>query len=317
MSQNDMVLANQSGASYRADNNSALQALASASAGATAPSTTYQYQYWFDTTLNIQKQRNGANTAWVNLWSLVGSTLKLYEQGALLLARANTWTALQTFTGGLVGPATQAKAINYTAVLADAYSTLVVDASGAARTITLPAAAAAGAGYELGIEKIDSSVNAAIVDANGSETIDAPGGNRLAVNLVSQHDRIRLISRGSKWTTLDHRISFESAEQTITSAGSLTIAHGLGVRPDGRIDAWLVCQTAEVGYSVGDRVPVNASLGGNDGTAGFGLAVVLDATNINVRYGSFSSPFVLINNTTGAQIGATNANWRLVFKVSL
>lgn len=95
MSQNDFTIANASGASVRADMNSAFQALASASAGATAPSTTFQYQYWFDTTLNIQKQRDGANTAWVSLWSLVGSTLKLYEQGTLLLDRPNTWTAAQ------------------------------------------------------------------------------------------------------------------------------------------------------------------------------------------------------------------------------
>lgn len=316
MSQNDMVLANQSGASYRADNNSALQALASASAGATAPSTTYQYQYWFDTTLNIQKQRNGANTAWVNLWSLVGSTLKLYEQGALLLARANTWTALQTFTGGLVGPATQAKAINYTAVLADAYSTLMVDASGAARTITLPAAAAAGAGYELGIEKIDSSVNAAIVDANGSETIDAPGGNRLAVNLVSQHDRIRLISRGSKWTTLDHRISFESAAQTITSSGSLTIAHGLGVKP-ANVQARLINTTAEEGYSVDDEIFAPIARADGNTVTGVGLYILPDATNLNIGFGSNTSSFIGFNKTTRAAVNLTNGSWDIIFRAWL
>lgn len=103
MSQNDFSLANADGATFRADLNSALQALASASAGLTAPLTTYQYQLWFDTTTNILKIRNGANTAWVNVASLVSGTWKLYEQGTLLLERANVWTALQEISLAAAG----------------------------------------------------------------------------------------------------------------------------------------------------------------------------------------------------------------------
>ncbi len=48
MSQNDFVIANADGATYRADVNSALQALASTSLGTTAPTTKYQGQQWID-----------------------------------------------------------------------------------------------------------------------------------------------------------------------------------------------------------------------------------------------------------------------------
>ena len=69
MSQNDFNLANQGFPSMRSDMNSALQALATNSSGATAPSTTYAYQYWYDTTTNILKMRNAANSAWINIFT--------------------------------------------------------------------------------------------------------------------------------------------------------------------------------------------------------------------------------------------------------
>ena len=70
MSQHDMDIANGSGATFRADLNSALLALASCSSGATAPSTTFAYQYWADTANDLLKQRNAANTAWVSVMKL-------------------------------------------------------------------------------------------------------------------------------------------------------------------------------------------------------------------------------------------------------
>lgn len=69
MSQNDFNLANQGFPQMRSDMNSALQALASNSSGATAPSTTYAYQCWYDTSSNILKFRNAANSAWINFAS--------------------------------------------------------------------------------------------------------------------------------------------------------------------------------------------------------------------------------------------------------
>jgi hypothetical protein len=69
MSQNDFVLSNQGFASMRADLNSALAALATNSSGATGPATTYAYQWWYDTTANMLKMRNAANTAWISMFT--------------------------------------------------------------------------------------------------------------------------------------------------------------------------------------------------------------------------------------------------------
>jgi hypothetical protein len=74
MAQHDQVIANQSASAVRADINSALAAVFSNSSGAAAPTTTVAYQPWADTTANIMKMRNGANSAWINLYTLDGVT---------------------------------------------------------------------------------------------------------------------------------------------------------------------------------------------------------------------------------------------------
>lgn len=103
---------------------------------------------------------------------------------------------------------------------------------------------------------------------------------------------------------------FPSAEQTITSGGSLTIAHGLGATPV----FWtilLICKTAESGYSVGDVTEVS---GTQDSSVSYGLAVVPDAVNLVCRYGANANVFFLLNKTTGAAAAVTNANWRVILR---
>ena len=67
MSQNDYTIANQTTPLFRADLNSALQALASNSSGATAPATTYANMFWYDTAANILKMRSEADDVWINV----------------------------------------------------------------------------------------------------------------------------------------------------------------------------------------------------------------------------------------------------------
>ena len=74
MSQNDFTIANQGFPAFRADLNSALQALASLSEGATEPSTTFAYQLWYDSTTDILKVRNADNDAWINLFNFDQAT---------------------------------------------------------------------------------------------------------------------------------------------------------------------------------------------------------------------------------------------------
>lgn len=72
MAQHDYVIANQSGAAFRADLNNALAAVVSQNSGAAEPSTTYAYMPWVDTTTGLYKIRNSANSAWVTLYQLDG-----------------------------------------------------------------------------------------------------------------------------------------------------------------------------------------------------------------------------------------------------
>ena len=95
MAQHDFNLANASGAAFRSDLNNALSAIATTNSGASAPSTTFAYQFWFDTSANILKIRDGANTAWVNAASLSGTTWIPYRSGTLLGGAA----VLNTGTG--------------------------------------------------------------------------------------------------------------------------------------------------------------------------------------------------------------------------
>ena len=67
MSQHDFNIANQTSAASRTDINSALTALATLSSGATAPSTTYANMLWYDTTNNVLKIRNEADSNWINV----------------------------------------------------------------------------------------------------------------------------------------------------------------------------------------------------------------------------------------------------------
>lgn len=74
MSQHDFSIANQTASSARSDINNGLQALASNNSGASAPSTTYANMFWYDTTNNILKMRNEADSTWIDVVYINQST---------------------------------------------------------------------------------------------------------------------------------------------------------------------------------------------------------------------------------------------------
>lgn len=106
---------------------------------------------------------------------------------------------------------------------------------------------------------------------------------------------------------------FESAEQTITSAGSLTIAHSLGRTPI-FLQVVLKNTTAEGGYSVGD-VTFTGAINSNDINSATGVMVVPDATNLNIRFASGANVFSMIRKDNGNLFNLTNANWTIIFRV--
>lgn len=105
---------------------------------------------------------------------------------------------------------------------------------------------------------------------------------------------------------------YQSAQQTITAAGALTLTHGLTAKPT-LITATLVNVTADAGYTTGQELPtfpfVNITAGGS-----FGLSVVPDATNLTIRFASTAPVFYVAHATTGVATNIVSANWRIVFR---
>lgn len=94
-------------------------------------------------------------------------------------------------TGGFRGEIT---GVSANTTLSAVYYTVLVDAVGGARTITLPAAAS-HTHRIYNIKKIDGSANAVTIDGNGAETID--GAATLAI--AAQWDSYTLQSNGTGW----------------------------------------------------------------------------------------------------------------------
>ena len=103
---------------------------------------------------------------------------------------------------------------------------------------------------------------------------------------------------------------YASAEQSITVAGLLTLAHGLGQIPKA-VELFIICKTAEMGYAVNDITIPIPNTSSNSTTA-----VYMDATNIYIRYGSAGSSSVgyVVHKTTGTPSGITNGSWRLIVR---
>lgn len=106
---------------------------------------------------------------------------------------------------------------------------------------------------------------------------------------------------------------YTSSEQTITTAGALTLAHSLGAMPK-IVQVRLKCQTAENNYSVGDEVMIDFFGGYQSGNTGQALSIVPDATNLNIRYGGATNVFAVPSKTTGIIANLTNTSWKMIVR---
>jgi hypothetical protein len=97
---------------------------------------------------------------------------------------------------------------------------------------------------------------------------------------------------------------YAPADQTITAGGSVTLAHGFGIRPK-IIVLTLINVSTEGGYTAGQEIDVFPT-GDASGTRGF--SVRRDTTNIVVTYGATS---LLLMDTTGNEFSITVAKWQL------
>lgn len=108
---------------------------------------------------------------------------------------ATAGNILPTFATGTLNTVTTVTTTPYTVQATD--STVLVDASGGARTVNLPTAVGIK-GQIFIIKKIDSTANIVTIDASGSQTID---GN-LTYTLLGLHGVIRIQSDGSNWVAV-------------------------------------------------------------------------------------------------------------------
>ena len=86
MSQNSLVVPNGTGASVRSALNNALDTLKTQNSGSSAPGTTSAYMLWADTTNDLLKIRNAADSAWITI-----GRLSLTNLGLSPISRGDLW----------------------------------------------------------------------------------------------------------------------------------------------------------------------------------------------------------------------------------
>jgi hypothetical protein len=140
-----------------------------------------------------------------------------------------------------------------------------------------------------------------------------------AVNITTAAgDTLEAVSLGSgNWVVTSYQSAlpiftkqFDSAQQTITSGGGITVAHGFGALPK-LIQILLICTTADAGYSIGDVVPVAFNGPANNNNS---VGATYDTTNINLRYGTNVSVFTYTHKSTGASTALVNGSWRMIVR---
>lgn len=181
-----------------------------------------------------------------------------------------------------------------------------------AKNADLTAAATLGNGFVVLIRSIGAGV--VTIDPAAAELIDG-----VATVALAQDEWRWIVCDGTAWRTIAKSAAsaavltktYDSGEQTLTAAGALTLAHGMAIVPK-LITSILVCKTAELNYSVGDEVVVDSL--NSESSTNRGWTYIIDATNINVRFGSASNIIQLLDKTAGTGTGITPANWKLIVR---
>lgn len=149
--------------------------------------------------------------------------------------------------------------------------------------------------------------NAALTLTNGSGLVTQSGANittaagDTCIIRATAANFVEVLSYTSPYG------KFTSAEQTVTAGGTITLSHLLGVMPK-FAQAFLICKTAELGYSVGDEVPVSITI---SASSTFNYQLGLSATTIRAVCGNSG---IGISNAAGGSTAATPANWRLIVR---
>lgn len=150
--------------------------------------------------LRVIKTDTSTNTVTVDPFgsqTINGATtlvLRTQYDATAIASDGTNW--LQLYRG--LFPQVLSKSADYTVAVADGDDvTVLMDATGAARTVTLYTAVG-NIGRRVIAKKTDSSTNAVTIDGNGSETIDGA----LTLTLSLQYEAAILESDGANWQVL-------------------------------------------------------------------------------------------------------------------
>ncbi len=145
-------------------------------------------------------------------------------------------------------------------------------------------------------------------------TYSAVSGTELAVNkpltsslMTRINDNPLAIFEQLGWAVTAE--VYTSPLQTITFGGLITLNHGLVSISNGYeidVSVYLVCQTGEGGYSIGDVVPYTMS--GRDRF----ISIRVSTTQVLLRTGS--GFLWLTHATTGGDFQITAVNWKLIVR---
>lgn len=144
-----------------------------------------------------------------------------------------------------------------------------------------------------------------MISLNGiSSTADWETGISTKPSLASPADNAAAIAKlgftGSN--------SYTSSAQTVTSAGLLTLAHGLGLEP--KVIQFIgECTVATDNYSIGDRIFL--TLVTNSSGSSRINSVRVDSTNIYIRFTDQAQAFIGADKNTGAAFALSVAQWDL------
>ena len=218
MSQADLNIADQSRSTFRAEVNQSLQALATLSSGATEPTTTYAYQLWADTTSGILKQRNSANSAWINKGNIAD------VNWGLLSATNPTVTGLLNLDDG--ADIASASTVDLTAATGN---TVRITGTTPITAFTMNA----GQQMELvAVGALPLTYNATTLKINGGASYTCAAGDRLRVFKDSSGIIYVNITKQSGEALVENylfKADIQSVAFTKTGAGTATIKAGTKV----------------------------------------------------------------------------------------
>lgn len=149
------------------------------------------------------------------------------------------------------------------------------------------------------------------VSNNAAATLTRSGSHALTLTTTGTTN-VTFPTSGTLATAVP---SYTSSGQTITSAGQLVLAHGLSSAP-----TLIQCRLKVVngaganGYSQNDEFILPCGAVSLSSIDNMGVSVVVDATNITVRYGSNTQALMILDKSNGTTAITTNSSFNLIIQ---